>query len=366
MIPLDIASIIRLCLKMRGIGRFDLNYQLLQQVYAHAPNIPDIQRSWGLALCRSGDLAQGLKIYEQGRRQLPQFSNIIRPFSHPLWNGKDLRGKSLLLWAEQGIGDQLMQARCITDLSGHGADITFECDPRLHPLLERSYPNARSFSQLVEPLPGLLQGDFDYQCSALIAWCWLYPKIENCHSSAVWMKTDGAMVRAYKNTWQQQGWHYNIGLSWNSKAKVTGERKSLAPEDLAPLLGDSRCQYHSLQYGVSAQELVKLKPRFGRRIMIDRDCDARSDINRLAAQIAALDLVISIDNTTVHIAGAVGTPCWVILPCDCDWRWGSVDSTTSLYRDMRLFRQSQPGDWQDVVIELQLALAQKPFNGESS
>lgn len=348
---------------MRELGRFDLNHQLLQQAYAQAPDNPHLQRSWGLAICRTGDLAKGLEIYDRGRRQLAQFASIIRPFSQPLWNGENLRGKRLLLWAEQGVGDQLMQARCLSDILDCGADITFECDPRLHPLLERSYSNVKFFGQFVKPLQELAEGDFDYQCSALSAWRWLYPRMENSRHSAGGLKADSSQVIAYKNAWRQYGWHYNIGLSWSSKANITGKNKSVTPEYLAPLLRGSLCQFHSLQYGVGEKELSVLLPRFGHPVVLDKDCDAYSDIDRLAAQIAALDLVISIDNTIVHIAGSVGTPCWVMLPRNCDWRWGSVGPNTALYQDMRLFRQSQSGSWQDVVIELQLALAQVRSTG---
>ena len=118
----------------------------------------------------------------------------------------------------------------------------------------------------------------------------------------------------------------------------------------------NRAAFHSLQYNANTEEVAALARRLGRPIYSDRDGDPMKDLDRQAAQIAALDLVISIDNTTVHMAGAVGTECWTILPVGSDWRWGDAERETPLYKSMRLFRNRHIGHWSGVVLDVAEAL----------
>ncbi|MEM7685483.1 MAG: hypothetical protein AAF293_11705, partial [Pseudomonadota bacterium] len=110
------------------------------------------------------------------------------------------------------------------------------------------------------------------------------------------------------------------------------------------------------QYDADLAEISTLSKRLGRPVFLDRDSNPLKDIDRLTAQIAALDLVISIDNSTVHIAGAVGTRCWAILPAGSDWRWGAQGDHTPLYASVRLFRNTQLHHWGGVLAELADAL----------
>jgi ADP-heptose:LPS heptosyltransferase len=123
----------------------------------------------------------------------------------------------------------------------------------------------------------------------------------------------------------------------------------------APLFAQPGIQWHSLQYG--DHDALEGETA-GTPVVVDRTVDQRTNIDRVAAQIRAMDLVITIDNSTAHLAGALGVPTWVLLPFAPDWRWMLDRDNSPWYPTMRLFRQATPGDWQGVVRNLQSALGQ--------
>jgi ADP-heptose:LPS heptosyltransferase len=105
----------------------------------------------------------------------------------------------------------------------------------------------------------------------------------------------------------------------------------------------------SLQYGDCREAVTEVRDRLGISIHIDPSVDALTDLDSFASQVAAVDLVLSIDNATVHMAGALGRPVWTLLPFAPDWRWGAQGDTTPWYPTMRLFRQTVAGNWSGVA-----------------
>ena len=338
--------------RLNRLGRFAQGRTALEEAAELAPDNPDVMRSLGLAIFGEGKWADGLAIYDRVRWQLDRFTKYRRGFPQPAWQGEPLDGKRLLLWTEQGVGDQAMQARVLGPLLEHGAEITIESDPRMHPLIQRTWPEVRCETQTVDLPKALVEEDFDYQNSMLTAWRWA----ELPQPQPAYLVPNPTMVTAFRDVWAQQGWTRNIGLSWRSGSGETGARRSLPEELLRPILQCKGATFHSLQYNSDAEEVAALSRRLGRPIYSDRDGDPMKDLDRQAAQIAALDLVISIDNTTVHMAGAVGTECWAILPVGSDWRWGEGGPETPLYESVRLLRNTQIGHWSGVVVDVVNAL----------
>ena len=339
----------------RRYARLGLTQKALDthlQALELAPDDPRVLRSSGLAKFGEGDWAAGLALYDKGRWQLEEFDKFHRAFPHPEWAGEPVRSKRLLLWAEQGIGDQVMQARILGALMAQGAEVTLESDPRLHPLVQRKWPQVQVAAQTVELPADLVAGNFDYHGALLSAWRWAALPTPQ----PAYLEAKAPMVQAFRKAWAAQGWKINVGLSWRSKAKENGPKRSIPEALLQPLVQRDDLTFHSLQYDADATDVGQLSKRLGRAIYMDRDNEPLKDIDRLAAQIAALDLVISIDNSTVHIAGAVGTPCWVMLPAAPDWRWPIQGEITPLYNSLRLFRNTQLHHWGGAVAEVAEAL----------
>lgn len=343
---------------MRESGAVELSHQMLEEAFQLDPSNPELQRSLGLSRCRFGDLSSGLALYDKGRWKLKSFQPVYRDFPQSEWRGESLEGKAILLWAEQGIGDQVMQVRCLRwILAQKPKRVAIECDSRLHRLLQNNYPEVEFYLQSVVPDQELTGSDFDFQSSLFSAWKWTYALSEDVGTPfPPYLKPDSNLVDRFRKIWAKNGWRFNVGISWRSQSKMTGDRKSISPKALSPLLKNPKMQFHNLQYGCGSEELEELAPQFGRRLLEDTSGDPMNNLYQLTAQIAALDLVISVDNTTVHLAGAIGTPCLVMLPKFNDWRWGASGTETYLYESLFLIRQNQTGSWTDVILQAGLKL----------
>jgi ADP-heptose:LPS heptosyltransferase len=139
-----------------------------------------------------------------------------------------------------------------------------------------------------------------------------------------------------------------VGLAWYTKNSKTGRVRSIDLSLLAPLFTLTDTRWVSLQYG-DPEMLANEIAAAGALILMDRTVDQLSDLDIFAAQIMAMDLVITIDNSTAHLAGALGVPVWVLLPFAPDWRWLLDRPDCLWYPTMRLFRQTELGNWQSVV-----------------
>lgn len=350
--PLEMARHLgNLARRMNRIGRPDLAERCFDRAAMLAPEEPTMLRSLGLAEFGAGRWAEGLAMYDRARWRLQEFQKYHRAFPQPEWKGQDVAGKRLLLWAEQGLGDQIMQARVVAPLMASGAQVTVESDMRLHPILERTVPGVQCAMQTVELPEELVGGGFDYQGSLFSAWRWADLAV----SPGRYLEPDPGFAAATRRAWDKQGWGLNVGISWRSVARALGGDRTLNHEMLVPLLRQPDLTFHSLQYDADAEEIATISRLAGRPLWRAGNVDAKLDLDRLASLISALDLVISTDNTTVHIAGAVGTPCWVMLPVGSDWRWGGVGERTPLYESMRLFRNHWVG-WGGVLVDVIEAL----------
>ncbi|MEO0414378.1 MAG: hypothetical protein AAF226_05445, partial [Verrucomicrobiota bacterium] len=282
---------------MRDRGAFELAHKCFEEAFSIDPDNPDLLRTLGLSRFRMGQHLAGLETYDSGRWQLDSFTSIRRDFPQREWAGEPIKGKTILLWAEQGVGDQLMQARCLKWIMNmEPAQVLVECDPRLQKMIESSYPGVKTFIQTTQLPEELLGNEIDFHSSLLSAWRWTYiPSAEFRDPFPAYLSYNTNLRDGFRNAWKSRGWDLNVGISWRSKAKVTGDRKSIEPEQWRPLLANQKAAFHSLQYGCDAQELQSLAPAFNRQLLLDADGDAMSDLDRLASQIAALDLVISTD-----------------------------------------------------------------------
>ncbi len=330
---------------LRSIGLFEDAKSMLDSGLSDCPENPLLLRAMGLELFRDGRIAEGLSIYDKGRWQLESFDKYRRPFQAPFWRGEKLAGKKLLVWAEQGIGDQVMQSRVLHKLLQMGAEVTLEADQRLHDLL-KIRKHIRCYQQFVKPHQSLMAEDFDFQTSMLSAWRFVPSPLS--HSNAI--EADPKLTARYKEIWNQIGEAKNVGLSWHSKAEATGLDRSMDPALLRPFSNYKNTRFHSLQYG--DVDLSAVGKAIGVTIFNDRECDPLKELNGQAAQISALDLVITIDNATAHIASALGTPCWVLLPKASEWRWGTVQKPVQLYPSVRTFRADAVGDWSAALWQL--------------
>lgn len=324
---------------MRHRGMFVAARSVLRDAIGETPDNPMVQRSMGLELFRAGQIRDGLELYDSGRWRLESFQKYKRSYDFPTWTGEPLDGRRILLWGEQGIGDQIMQLRIVPQLLAGGAEVTVEADPRLEPLLGPLANKIRFVPQLVEIDDRLSRARFDFQSSMLSAWAFRSKPLElgQC------LVANAGLTESYAATWKKLGRGIDVGLSWRSAASASGENRSIPLRELRPLTHGRPARFHNLQYG--ELDLKAASGSFGAPLLTDPDSDPLKDLTRQAAQIAAMDLVITIDNATAHLAGALGKPVWIILPKGSDWRWGSLAKPIPLYSGQRLFRAGNTDDW---------------------
>ena len=273
--------------------------------------------------------------------------------SRPLWDGSHV--DRLYVWSEQGVGDEVMFASTFNELASRCNSLVVACAPRLKLLFERTFGDKITF---VDRAVGLTDEQFDFHAPAMTATGLLRQKIEDFRSSASgYLKVDERSVQSLRETLQEAaGGRPVVGISWLSKNKKVGKRRSISPVELVSAIPEDAFLLN-LQYGNVTDDVKDVRHLLGRDIAVFDNIDNFSHLEAFACLIAACDKVVSIDNSTVHFAGAVGKECHVLLPKGPDWRWGREDDRSSYwYRSLFLHRQTKPNDWNEAIQSLQLAL----------
>jgi|GEM_PF-461991 len=344
-------------------GLIDTAKDAIDEAFELDPENPNVLHHYGLSQMRYNGILGGIEHYEKGRWHVANHrEKYFRDFQYPAWTGQSLKGKKILLWAEQGIGDQIMHARSIPILQKMGAQVHLECDPRLNTLFQATFNDVTYHLQGKQLDESLNTLGFDYQCSLFSAWQWAKP---TPHPTS-YLKPDTGLKKHWQDAVKKHGGSFNIGISWSSAAKANGNLRSIKPVDLKPLLDVENTTFFSLQYGVSEAELSTLRKEQDVPIQTLPNLDTRNDMAGLAAAIDALDLVISIDNSTVHLSGALGVETWVMLPKSTEWRWGQDATRTDLYGELSLYRNNTVGTWQDIIAQVASDLRQHLNSAEDT
>jgi len=302
-----------------------------------------------------GNLSQGWKEYEWRLKCDDIISKKIN-FPQPAWDGIHLSDKSILVWTEQGIGDEIMFASILSTLSQMAEKIIVECNRRLVSLFQRSFPQIQFFSRQNLPHPYLLDKNIDYQMPMGSLGQWLRTDEDSFKQSKqpylIACANRSAKIR--KKYQQLAKGRMLVGISWKSTG-INQRRallKSTVLEDWVSILSQQDCYFINLQYGDVEEELEQFQQQTDLMIYQDEEIDSLQNLDDFAAQVSALDLVISTSNTTVHMAGALGKQVWTLLPYIPDWRWMLEREDTPWYPSMRLFRQGETGDWSRVFAQV--------------
>jgi hypothetical protein len=295
----------------------------------------------GLIHLKQGNFRRGLSEYES-RWGTPYGLRFRRTFSQPLWKGEPLEGSRILLYAEQGMGDTLQFVRYVPLVAARGAKVVLEVQPRLHRLLAQT-PGAAEVICRGEALP-----EFDWQCPLLSLPLALGTELNTIPAKIPYLYPDPAQAKAWRQQWSENS--LRIGLAWAGNPLHPHEFWRSTPlEQLAPLTKLEGTTFYSLQMGAPAGQGKQLGTQMR---LIDLQ-EEQKDFADTAAIIAGLDLVISIDTSVAHLAGAMGKPVWLLLCKSADWRWMLERDDSPWYPTARLFRQSTMGNWHDVVIRIE-------------
>lgn len=340
---------------LRTLNKLDQAVACHERALALKPDLTEARYNLGLAQLQQGNFASGWANFER-RWQTANFGTPMREYTQPLWTGGKLPSGRLLIWGEQGVGDEIMFAGLIPEAICAGNRCVLDCDARLQPLFARSFPGIDVISQhdagrspemeIAAHLPsGSLPGLFRTNLAAFAA------------TRSSYLCADTIERQRFRERYTTSGARKRqlIGLAWHTNNPRTGRYRSIDLSALAPLFERTDLRWISLQYG-DPSELENQVASAGAPIHVDRAVDQLTNIDLFAAQVAAMDLVITIDNSTAHLAGALGIPTFVLLPFAPDWRWLQSGEDSPWYPTLRLFRQSEQFDWQTPIKQILRAL----------
>lgn len=319
------------------------------------PGLPEAHYNLGLCLLLASQLPEGFKEYEW-RWQVNDFTSPKRNFKPPQWKGEALKGKTILLHAEQGYGDTLQFVRYAPLVAARGGKVIVE----IQPALMRVLAGIKGVSQFVpagDALPA-----FDFHCPLVSLPMVFGTDLPTVPAPIPYVGIDIESAKAWaKRLGPRKG--LRVGLVWAGNPKHTNDRRrSLKPDAFKPLGAVPGIEWYSLQVGPGAVDIGKAPPRLN---LIDLSPHL-TDFAETAAALANLDLLISVDTAPVHLAGALGKPTWLLLPYVPDWRWMRERTDTPWYPSMRLFRQPEAGRWDAVLMRMTKVLADWALAAESA
>lgn len=323
----------------------DASLALYQELLAREPDRAELHTALAVNLFTSGDWSDAWREYEWRWRD-PRYRHATTIPPAPRWEGQALDGKAILLQAEQGFGDTIQFVRYASHVKALGAHVILQVDKALVPLLRsaagidrivgthETLPPCDLWAPLMS-LPGLLGATPD--------------RVRDLGS---YLHADEDLTATWKDRLDRRP-GLAVGLVWQGNPTHSCDRwRSMPFGALRPLLACRDIQFVSLQVGAGHEQLSGA----GSAMVDPGQKHAISSFADTAAIVANLDLVISIDSSVAHLAGALGKPVWILLAARNDWRWMRQCEHTPWYAQARLFRQQMLGDWDTVVLKLREAL----------
>jgi Flp pilus assembly protein TadD len=331
-----VESFVALGLEYRQLRRLDDSVAVLRRAVDLSANDAAAHFNLGLVLLEKGEFPEGFREYEW-RWGLPDYAARRRKFSQPLWDGSELRGRTILLYTEQGLGTSVQFIRYAPLVAARGGKVIVQCPSRLTDL----FKTVRGVCRVVsgsESLP-----HFDVHAPLVSLPMLFGTTLNTVPVSIPYMSVDPARLAAWENRIGAEVNVLKVGLVWQGSPKPDPAR-SCDLAEFAPLAGVDGVVFYSLQIGEGASQATR--PPAAMRL-VDL-CKFQNDFADTAGAISRLDLVISVDTSVAHVAGALGKPVWTVLPYLSDWRWMVDRADTPWYPTMRLFRQTRQGEWGPV------------------
>jgi hypothetical protein len=316
-------------------GDWDEAMASFQKGLALNPDMAELHYNYGLLLLAQGRLAEG---WPEFAWRLQSRGYPVRYRDAPLWDGGPLDGRTLLVHAEQGFGDTLQFIRYLKLVRGGGGPVFFETHAQLLPLL-----TASGFEGLVVDT-ALPQVDLYAPVLSLPGLCGT--TLETIPADVPYLAADPALVEAWRGEIAALP-GFKIGIAWQGNPTYGYDHyRSIPLAQFKPLSAVDGVTIVSLQKGAGSEQLATAEwPIHDLAPRLDGQRGAFMDT---AAVMQHLDLVITSDTATAHLAGGLGVPVWVALSAFADWRWFSDRSDSPWYPTMRLYRQSRLGDWPGV------------------
>jgi Tfp pilus assembly protein PilF len=355
---------------LRSVGRLDEAEAACKQALRLKPRYAEARSNLGIVLEEQGRFAEALAAFTEALQMAPDYADAYlnrallqlllgnfaagwrefdwlwkasvapqqRTFAEPRWQGEPIAGRTILLHAEQGLGDTLQFVRYATRLAYQGAKVLVACQPTLVQLVRSCWGVDAAFAtgealphfDLHVPLPGLPAVFRSTPTDLPAKVPYLFPDADRTERWRRELSADPAL---------------KIGIVWQGEPYHRRDfYRSIPLAEFAPLADVAGVRLYSLQKQTGREQLNRV-PWAGRVVDL---ADRLADFTDTAAVMQCLDLVVTCDTAAAHAAGAVGAPVWLALSCVPDWRWLLARDDSPWYPTMRLIRQSENGRWSDV------------------
>jgi Flp pilus assembly protein TadD len=344
--PNDAAALTNLANTYRELGRYAEALDAYERAIRVDPDHAEAHFSRSFVLLIRGDYDAGWKEYEW-RWRINTYNAPLRRFARPMWDGGSVADGPVLLHAEQGFGDTLQFVRYAALVARRCPSVVLECQPELKSLLA-TVKGVGSVVAQGEILPR-----FSAQVPLMSLPSLFGTTLDNLPWQGPYVHADPARVEAWRPLVSAEPSRLKVGLVWAGRPQQWDDRKrSITLAMLAPLAQVGDLAFFSLQKGEGAAQAAA--PPAGMRLL--DLTDRIQDFSDTAALIAHLDLVVTIDTSVAHLAGAMGVPVWVLVAHAPDWRYHLERGDNPWYPTMRLFRQDRDGDWSEPIGRIAVAL----------
>ena len=321
------------------------------------PKLLEARYNKGISLLSQGQWKEGWEGYEynlgkhQGRRERV-YGTI------PRWTGE--KGLTLIAYGEQGIGDEINFASCIPDLKRDN-EVIIECDKRLENLFRRSFGGHVYGTRFIK---GGLKWPTEHPIDATVAFGSLPGRFRNAGSEfpgTPYLIPDPQRTVMWRALLDSLGPKLKVGLTWTGGIRKTFRHlRSLTLKDLAPIFRQD-ATFISLQYKDATAEVAEVEAETGIKIHHWPHANQTQDMDDQAALMSQLDLIITVQQTAVHVGGALGVPTWAMIPKTPLWRYGLTGTTMPWYNSVKLYRQKK--EWlftiDEVAYDLKKLIAER-------
>lgn len=324
-------------------GNLDESITYSKMALEENDNVALTHYNYAHALLMKGMFEEGWKEYEWRKKRI-DFEQ--RKLAKPLLIDQKIAGKRVLVCDEQGLGDSIQFVRLISKLKELGAYVILECSKRLIPL----YKDLQGVDVIIpKDLTAEPTIAYDYHISLLSLPYYFKIDLTNIPSNIPYLKPNHELVNKLDNVFDSN--YLNVGISWAGNPKNNNDKnRSCHLKELQSLFDLSNVKFYSLQVGEPSKQIQEFENNL---IHID---DLVNGMPETAATINKLDLVISVDTSIAHLAGALGKEVWIMLPYVPDWRWMLDRPDSPWYPTARLFRQTKERKWADVVSQIEIEL----------
>ena len=333
-----------------GLERFEEAIAHFDQALRLNPDLSDSALNKSILLFLRGDYKNAFDLYE-ARWKSTGFGSPPLQSIKPRWTGERNVGR-LLIWAEQGIGDQILYGSMLNELRNFPQKKIISVTKKLIPLFQRSFPDY----QIVDKKEVLSDELYDEHVPIGSIGKFLREDVDSFKKATYpYLVNNLSQTQQIKSLPQFKGKKV-CGIAWRSSNKKVGRDKSISLIDLLPILSNYDMQYVNLQYGDTTEDVENLKKIYQPALYAVPEIDTFDDIDGVVSIMCACDLIITTSNTTAHLAGALNKETLLLIPRNIGkfWYWQGIEGVSLWYPSIRVFQQQKQGDWVAPINEIKV------------